>query len=323
MAWSTRPPGRGRPMTTSSTGRSVRSLATASSSGTNPFIGTSLDEVTMSRPGIGWTPSIGRKTVWSTPTGTTVIRSDATPICAAMSVRDDCRDGEDGRQLPGDADLHAQEPEPPAGGDALPWVRRVAERELAVDGDRMVERRQERPAVGDHAEHARAEALVVVDEVEVTPALGQQPAGPDRVGPRLAEAGGAHHAELGRVGQIVELAGVRDAERVRVPVEVEPGHRREADAGVELRPRRSGEDLDGVAEGDELPGEVPGVDALAAAARVAAIEQERHPQSAGRRRGRGDGRGDDDVGRPLPRFLHLSPLLTRRLNHAANRPLPS
>ena len=51
MARSTRPPSVGRPMTVSSTSRSVRSLATASSRGTSPFIGTSLLEVTMMRPG--------------------------------------------------------------------------------------------------------------------------------------------------------------------------------------------------------------------------------------------------------------------------------
>ena len=44
-------------MTTSSMSRSVRSLATASSSGTKPFIGTSDEEVTMMRPLTGVAPS--------------------------------------------------------------------------------------------------------------------------------------------------------------------------------------------------------------------------------------------------------------------------
>ena len=39
----------------------------------------------MMRPGTGVTSSNGRNTVWSTPTGTTVIRSGRTSICAAMS----------------------------------------------------------------------------------------------------------------------------------------------------------------------------------------------------------------------------------------------
>ena len=52
-------------------------------------MGTSLDEVTMRRPGTGVAPARGRKTLWSTPTGTTVIRSSCTPIWAAMSARED------------------------------------------------------------------------------------------------------------------------------------------------------------------------------------------------------------------------------------------
>ena len=53
-------------------------------------MGTSLDDVTMIRPGSGVTSSMGRNTVWSTPTGTTVMRSGRTCICAAMSLREDC-----------------------------------------------------------------------------------------------------------------------------------------------------------------------------------------------------------------------------------------
>ena len=52
-------------------------------------MGTSDDEVTMIRPGTGVRSGRGRNTEWSTPTGTTVIRSVATPSCAAMSVFDD------------------------------------------------------------------------------------------------------------------------------------------------------------------------------------------------------------------------------------------
>ncbi len=43
----------------------------------------------MIRPGTGSTSAFGRKTVWSTPTGTTVILVGSTPICAAMSAFDD------------------------------------------------------------------------------------------------------------------------------------------------------------------------------------------------------------------------------------------
>jgi len=43
----------------------------------------------MIRPGMGSTSSNGRNTVWSTPTGTMVMRSVSTPIWAVMSVLDD------------------------------------------------------------------------------------------------------------------------------------------------------------------------------------------------------------------------------------------
>ena len=46
----------------------------------------------------------------------------------------------------------------------------VLELEAAVDGDRVVERGRARPAVALDAEQAVAEALVVVDEVEVVAA---------------------------------------------------------------------------------------------------------------------------------------------------------
>ena len=52
-------------------------------------MGTSLDDVTMRRPGMRGRSGRGRKTVWSTPTGTTVMRAGSTPIWAAMSVLDD------------------------------------------------------------------------------------------------------------------------------------------------------------------------------------------------------------------------------------------
>ena len=143
MARATRPSGRGLPMTTSSTSRSVRSLATASSRGTRPFIGTSDDEVTMIRPGTGSTSAVGRKTVWSTPTGTTVIRSGrrppSAPRCPPSTTRDTVTTRGRARAT---RTCMREEPEPAPLGEALPRVRRVAERELAVDGDRVVQRRR-------------------------------------------------------------------------------------------------------------------------------------------------------------------------------------
>ena len=76
----------GLPMITSSaSSRSVRTLASASSSGTSPFIGTSELVVVMSRPGTRATSGIGWKSCGSTPTGTMCSRSARTSICFTMS----------------------------------------------------------------------------------------------------------------------------------------------------------------------------------------------------------------------------------------------
>ena len=163
--------------------------------------------------------------------------------------------------------LHAQEPEPPPGGEALPGVGGVVEGELAVDGDRVVQRREERPAVVDQAEHARAEALVVVDEVELAPAAGQQPCGPGCEKASGSPKPAVHMTrELGRRRPGRGTRGGAGPGTGPGPGRGRgPGTGVKPDALVELRPGLAGEDLDRVAEGDQLPGEVAGVDALAAA----------------------------------------------------------
>ena len=52
-------------------------------------MGTSALAVVMSRPGTLATSGRGRKTVVSTPTGTTAMLSNGTPICSVMSRFDD------------------------------------------------------------------------------------------------------------------------------------------------------------------------------------------------------------------------------------------
>ena len=195
MARATRPSGRGLPITTSSTSRSVRSFATASSSGTRPFIGTSEEEVTMIRPGTGHVLARTEHRVVDAD------RHHRHPRSLDAHLRRDVRlRGFGHRDHPWQGachpHLHAQEPEPSQLGEVLPRVRRMAERELAVDGDRVVQRGEQRPAVVDHPEDAVAEALVVVDEVEVAGPVRQQPAGAQREGPRFGKPRRAHHPEL-------------------------------------------------------------------------------------------------------------------------------
>ena len=81
-------------------------------------------------------------------------------------------------QGPGHLDLHAQEAEPAALGEVLPRVGGVAQGQLPVDGDGMVQGGEHRPSVLDHAEDAVAQALVVVDQVELVRGGRPAAAGP-------------------------------------------------------------------------------------------------------------------------------------------------
>ncbi len=154
----------------------------------------------------------------------------------------------------------------------------MAERELTVDGDRVVQGREQRPTVVDHSEDAVAEALVVVDEVEVVEPSREQSARAEGEGPRLGKTRRAHHRELqgrdGRRVEVGEFADMGDAERIGLAVEIEARHGRETDSVVDLGPGLACEDLDRVAERDQLTGQVAGVDALPATARVPAVDEE-------------------------------------------------
>ena len=159
----------GLPMITSSTSlRSVRTFATASSNGASPFIGTSELVVVISRPGTRAMSGRGRKIFGSTPTGTMWSRS-----ALHVHLRDDValarlRHGDEARDLARDAHLHLEEPVPTAEHEAPVRARGVRELEVAVDGDGVVQRAEHRPAVFvHHREQPAAEALVVVHDVEV------------------------------------------------------------------------------------------------------------------------------------------------------------
>ena len=90
MAAATGLSGASRPTTTRcASGRSVRTLASASSSGTRPLNGTSALAVVMIRPGTRAISGRGRKWVWSTPIGHDLELVGAEPICSTMSRLDD------------------------------------------------------------------------------------------------------------------------------------------------------------------------------------------------------------------------------------------
>ncbi len=236
MALATRPSGRGLPMTTSSTSRSVRSLATASSSGTSPFMGTSDDEVTMMRPGTGST-SVTRPEHGVVDAH----RHDGHPVEVHPHLGGDVRLGglrhrDHPGQGPGHLHLHAQEAEPAALGELLPRVGGVAEGQLPIDGDRVVQGGQHRPSVLHHAQDPVAQALVVVHQVELVPPGGEQAAGPEAERPRLREPGRAHHPELQRRDRrrigVAELAPIWESGTDR-------GRGRGRDPGTGVKPTPS------------------------------------------------------------------------------------
>ena len=105
----------------------------------------------MRRPFFLTTSSYGRKTVWSTPTGTTVSRSSGTCICALMSILELCETVRTAGSCFDRAHLHAQEAEPAPRRVALPGGLGVIERDRAVDGDRVVQRLEQRPALAGAA----------------------------------------------------------------------------------------------------------------------------------------------------------------------------
>src|SRR5580700_8139150 len=124
-------------------------------------------------------------------------------------------------------------------------------------------------------QNAGPHALVVVDNVEVAATTSQDLRDAPRVGQRFAKARTHHDGELGDVGERRELGTRGNAKGVGVAVEIESPNGREAHALIQFGPRRTGEDLDAVTQGDELTGQVPGVHTLAAAARIAPVDEER------------------------------------------------
>ncbi len=170
--------------------------------------------------------------------------------------------------------LHAQEAVPPAQGQPATPGRGGREVDAAVEGDRVVDGRDDGEPGPLDREDAVGEGLVVVHDVEVTEPRAQQPGDPEAEGARLGEAGGPHRRDLEDVDRVADLREPRGAERVGLAVEVEAGHLGQPHPLVEDRVGLAGEHLDVVAEGGQLTGQVSHVDALTAAVRLAAVGQQ-------------------------------------------------
>ena len=273
------PPGRAVPTTVSRTGRSVRSLASASSRWTRPLSGDVGAGDDQDRVGVAAAgrPAAGVNSSGSMPTGMTSIAVGGRGPCGWR-----CRAGEFS-----DTVVTRVEPARPPGPACA--VKRVP----AAQRQPPAQRRARRPAparrsmaigwwtvatVGQpgagQAQQPAAEGLVVVDDVELGGPGEQVPGGAQAEGQRLGEPGGAHGRPLGDVDPVAELRGPGRAERVGLAVEVQARQPGERHAVVELGVGLAAEHLDPVPELGQLPGQRPDVDALAAAVRLAPVGQQ-------------------------------------------------
>ena len=155
---------------------------------------------------------------------------------------------------------------PPGGGRDV---------EYPVPGDRVVNGGHHRQTRRRDLQQPGAQALVVVNDIEVVAPLGQQPRGAQTEGLGLREAGRPGGEQLQQVDAGLDLVGHRDAERVRLAVKIEAGHLRQPDAGVEhFGVGLTGEDFDVVPELYQPAAQVPDVDSLATAVGLAPIGQQ-------------------------------------------------
>ncbi len=122
---------------------------------------------------------------------------------------------------------------------------------------------------------AVAEALVVVDQVELARAWLQLAGGAGAEGERFGEHAGHERGHLQEVFAGLQLPESGEPAGEVVVEGVEARQFRERDPLVEDRVRLTAEDLDAVAEIDEGLGEVTGVHALSADMRLAAIGEVR------------------------------------------------
>ena len=152
--------------------------------------------------------------------------------------------------------------------------------EAAVDGDRVVDRAEQGEVALD-AEQAVAEALVVVDDVELADAAAQVVPGPQAERERLGELAADEGAHLDRIGPVLDLPDAWHPHRVVVVVDVQAGQLDQRDPLVEHRVGLPAEHLDVVAEVGQRLGEVPDVDALAADMGLSPVREDRDAQLVG------------------------------------------
>ena len=197
------------------------------------------------------------------------------------------------------ATLHPDERVPAPDRPPLAPVRRVVHLQLAILRDRVVQRDDRRDPLLE-LEDPVAEALVVVDEVELAATRREVAQGAEAERQRLGERAGRELRQLEDVLARLDLPVGREAPGVVVVEDVEARQLRQRDALVDDRVRLAAEHLDVVAEVDERLGEVARVHALAADVRLAAVRQVGDAQRRVAERDPGAGMTGNATGRRLP-----------------------
>jgi hypothetical protein len=146
--------------------------------------------------------------------------------------------------------------------------------EAPVDGDGMVDRGEHREAPSLDGEQPVAEALVVVDDVEVVPTVAQVLGGPDAERERLGEGAGAERGDLDPVAEVLSSHTPGQAHGEVVVVDVEARQLDQRDPRVELGVGLAAEHLDPVAEVGQRLAEVADVHALAAHVGLAPVGEQ-------------------------------------------------
>ena len=164
----------------------------------------------------------------------------------------------------------------------------MAHLELTVLGDRVVQRHDRRNLLLD-AEDPVAEALVVVNEVEVAGAAFERLEGTDAERERFAEDAGGELRRLHDVAERLDLPEPWEPTRMVVVEEVEARELVEWHPLVEHRVGLAAVHLDVMAEIDQRLRQVTGVDTLPPDVRLATVcqvgDSERTVRVHGRRHG--------------------------------------
>ena len=266
----------------SSSGRSRRILARASSRYRWPFMATSEDAVEMIWFGSRSMSGIGVNRSGSTPTGTMWRRSGDTWWSAHDVVVGVLGHGDDPAQPRRHPGLHLGERVPAGLAHPGPAGLGVLHLEAAVHGDGVVDGAQHRQARALHGQQAVAQALVVLHQVELAAPPAQVVPGPHGEGQGFGERAGGERGDLHPVPAVLELPHPGHPHGEVVVVDVQAGQLDQRDPGVEHGVRLAGQDLDVVAEVHQGLGQMPRVDALAPDVGLAPVGEDR-PRAAGPR----------------------------------------